>query len=331
MAVTLLGRKGLRAPALLLAFLIPLEHLSPLPMTERIPVGGGLPVVYDWLKRDAGGAIAEVPIHGELLVRKETLEMYFSTRHLRPIIHGYTSYPPILTGLMRRLAEQFPEDVSLRGLWNAGVDTVVVHQGRPEAFPILGPLHDQLAAGRLRQVARFAGEMGRVYDGTADEVYRIVSPADIKAAPTPTGKRLIEPSWRYRTKEGDPLPAADGDMATAWEVGGPLAGDEFFEVTFERPVRVSGVRMRLRQDSQFPTRFKIGARRLDGQWVPLAFYDDAHQLQLLERLLSDPTRPELGFAWVDREITGVIVMVDEGGQGALGWSIPEIEVLVPVG
>lgn len=329
MAVTLLNRRGLRAPAMLLAVLVPLEHLSPLPLTQRVPVGRELPAVYDWLKRDTAGAIAEAPIHGESLVRKETLEMYFSTRHLRPIIHGYTAYPPLLAGLMRRLAEQFPEDVSLQGLWRAGVDTVVLHHGRPGARAILGKLHDKLAAGRLQRIARFAGEMSQVYEGTVDEVYRIISPPELQAAPLPGGRRLAGPSWSYRTKQGDPRPAADSDMSTAWEVPGPLDGDEFFEVTFDRPVRVSGVRMTLRQDSVFPTRFKIGARRLDGQWVPLAFYDDAHELQLLEHLLADPLDPQLGFDWVDQEITGIIVMVDEGGRSALGWSIPEIEVIVP--
>ena len=138
-----------------------------------------------------------------------------------------------------------------------------------------------------------------------------------------------DPLWNYRTKAGDPFAAIDGDLSTAWEVRGPLAGDEFFEVTFDEPVRVSGVLLRLRQDSMFPTRFKIGARRPDGQWVPLAFYDAAHQLQLLERLLADPLDPQLGFDWSDQEITGIIVMFDDGGHSALGWSIPEIEVLVP--
>lgn len=329
MAVTLLNRKGLRGAAISMAVLVPVEHLSPLPLTQTIPVGHELPAVYDWLKGDTAGAIAEVPIHGESLIRKETLEMYFSTRHLRPVIHGYTSFPPLLAGLMRRMAEQFPEDVSLQGLSSAGVDTVVLHHGRPGAQAILGNLRDQIAAGRVQRVARFAGDTSRAYEGTVDEVYRITSPTKLQAAPSPAGRRLVGPSWSYRTKQGDPRSAVDSDLSTAWEVPGPLDGDEFFEVTFDRPVRVSGVRMTLRQDSLFPTRFKIGARRLDGRWVPLAFYDDAHQLQLLERLLADPLDTELGFDWVDQELTGIIVMVDEGGRSVFGWSIPEIEVLVP--
>ena len=329
MGLTLLDRWGFRRVALFLAVMVPLEHISPLPVTDRIPVGSDVPAVYDWLKRDKARAVAEVPIHGEALIRKETLEMYFSTRHLKPIIHGYTSYPPMMTSVLRRLAEQFPDDVSLTGLSRVGVDTVVVHRGRPHGDAVYGKLQEQVSAGFLERVARFAGESARVYEGTADEVYRIVVAPTMSVAPLPEGRRLADSSWHYRTRSGVPLAAADGDLSTAWEVRGPLAGDEFFEVTFDEPVRVSGVLLRLRQDSTFPTRFKIGARRLDGQWVPLAFYDAAHQLQLLERLLAAPLEPQLGFDWRDQEITGIIVMFDDGGHSALGWSIPEIEILVP--
>jgi len=328
-ALTYVRALGFRTPALLLAVLVPLEHLSPLPVTDRIPVGREVPAVYEWLKQDRARAIVEVPIHGEALVRKETLEMYFSTRHLKPIVHGYTAYPPLLASVMRRLAEQFPEDVSIHGLSKAGVDTVVVHHGRPRAEAIYGRLQARVDAGLLELVARFAGAPARVYQGTVDEVYRVVSSPDLQPAPRPRGRRRIDPSWSYRTKAGDPRLAADGDVSTTWEVRRALAGDEFFEVTFDRPIRVSGVLMRLRQDSIFPTRFKIGARRPDGEWVPLAFYDAAHQMQLLEQLLRDPLDPQLGFDWADRDLAGIRIMLDEGGHSALGWSIPEIEVLVP--
>src|SRR6185503_19434604 len=76
-----------------LALAVPLEHLSPLPLTERIPVWGEVPAVYRWLARDGARAVAEVPVHGEGLIRKETLEEYFSTDHFKPIIHGYVSCP----------------------------------------------------------------------------------------------------------------------------------------------------------------------------------------------------------------------------------------------
>ena len=63
---------------------VPLEHVSPLPLSVRVPVGRELPAVYFWLAAQPGVArYAEVPTHGESLVRKETLEMYFSTAQLQ--------------------------------------------------------------------------------------------------------------------------------------------------------------------------------------------------------------------------------------------------------
>jgi hypothetical protein len=328
-AVALVGEAGWPRAALVLALLVPLEHLSPIRATESMPVDRELPAVYTWLAESPAAAVAEVPIHGEALIRKETLEMYFSLRHLKPIIHGYPAFTPLLSTVLRRMAEQFPEDVSLAGLSRAGVDTVVVHQGRPGGESILERAREQVAALRLRRLARFAGQAARPFDGVADEVYGIVSAPDLAVAAMPEGRRLREAQWQYRTKRGDPAGAADGDTASTWSVKGPLLGDEFYEIRFGRPIRVSGVLLRLRQDSRFPTRFKIGAQRADGAWVPLAFYDAAHQLQLLERLLSSPTDPVLGFDWPDQELSGIVVMLDGDGHSALGWSVPEIEVLVP--
>jgi hypothetical protein len=62
------------------------------------------PAVHAWLASHAGGAVAELPVRGEGLVREETLEMYFSTAHWRKIVHGYTAYPPQVTRLLRRSA-----------------------------------------------------------------------------------------------------------------------------------------------------------------------------------------------------------------------------------
>ena len=95
--LTVLRAKGLAVAAAALAVIVPLEHVSPLPLTERIPVWGDVPAVYRWLRSDSARAVAEVPVHGEGLIRKETLEEYFSTYHFKPIVHGYVSYPPLLS------------------------------------------------------------------------------------------------------------------------------------------------------------------------------------------------------------------------------------------
>lgn len=345
-------RLGSPRAALGLALLLPLEHLSVLSVTERVPVGAKRPAVYAWLAANPGGAIAELPVRGEGLVREETVEMYFSTVHWRPIIHGYTAYQQQLTRLLRRLAAEFPSDASLAAFRRVGVDTVVVHHGRELGADLAHQIpgtdaekrgelqrltrladldfYDRLpaavAAERVRLLARFDGPP--LFESTADEVYRIAAAPILPLAPFPEGRRLLRPAWRYRTKVGDPLPAADGDRTTAWTVPRPLRGDEFLEVVFDRPVAVTGVVLPLTRDSVVPTRFRIGARNLEGHWGEVARYDGPHALQLLERLLADPRQAAIGFALRGRELTGLNLLVEEGGTSFEGWRLPEFEVWV---
>ena len=337
--------------AIALAAVVPLEHLSPLPVTERVPVAHRVPEVYRWIAANPTGAIAEVPVHGEGLVREETLEMYFSAYHFKPIIHGYTAYPPLLTRHLRRLAAEFPSAVSLHALQRVGVDTVVVHHGRPlgadlarrlrdtaepERLPDLlrlanQDLYDRLpagvSAGRIRLEARLDGPPARLFRSTADEVYRIAPQPPMPAASFPIGRAVHDPSWRLRSKAGDPAPAFDEDMDTAWTVPRALLGDEFLEATFPRPILVSGVVLRLRRDSVFPTRFRL-AGRVAGRWTELARFDAGHALQLLDRLLADPRSAAIGFDLgpAGRELGGVSLLVEEAGTSFEGWSIPEVEV-----
>jgi hypothetical protein len=352
--LALVRMAGLPLLAVVLAAIVPLEHVSPLPVTQRLPIGNGVPEVYNWLARNPASAVAELPVRGEGRVREETLEMYYSTVHRKPVIHGYTAYPPLITRLLRRLAAEFPSEASLDAFATVGVDTVVVHHGRPAGgdlwrqladrgetirFPALSKaagldLFDRLpsavGAGRLRLEARFEDPAGRLFDSTADEVYRLSPPATrLVAAPFPTGRRIRGAGWRYRAKAGNPLAAADGDLSTAWVVARPLRGDEYFEVQFDRPLRVAGLVIPLRRESAFPTRFRVGGRSPRGFWSDVARYDGAHQLQLLERLRADPRQAAVGFDLEGRTLTGVSLLVLEGGTSFEGWSLPEVEVWVP--
>ena len=296
--VDLLRQRGHLALALLAGVLVPAEHLGAVALTERVPVGRERPQVYRFLAAQPVRALAELPVHGEALVRKETLEEYFSLVHRRPIVHGYVSYPPLITPLLRRLAARAPEATALSGLAPAGVDTLVVHAGRDPDLD--ARVCAAAGTGRLLRQARFAGADAHVLEGTADEVYRIASVPEVEAAPMPSGAPASRAGWRYRAKLGDPERAGDGRLDTVWRVARALRGDEFFEATFPRAVCASGVLLQLRRDSAFPTRFKVAGRRTDGEWIPLAFYDAEHERQLLERLLASPHEPALGFAFAPR-------------------------------
>lgn len=323
----LVTARGWRVAALTLGLLVPIEHLGAVGGTARVPVGPAVPAVYRWLRGQPVRALAELPVHGEGLVRKETLEEYFSTVHGRPIIHGYVSYPPLLSQVMRRLAARAPEDTALSGLARAGVDTLVAHFGRPQAPDLETRLEAAVSRGLLAPRARFAGPEAHVYEGTADAVYAIGAVPPVAPAPFPSGRPVARGAWVYRAKLGEPERAGDGRRDTVWRVARPLQGDEFFEATFAPAVCAGGLLLELRRDSAFPTRFKVAGRRIDGEWVPVAFYDAAHERQLLERLLEDPRNPELGFAFPARLLTGVRLMVEPGGESFEGWSVPEVQLL----
>lgn len=344
-----------RLAVLLLALLVPLEHLAP-PPGERVPVTRNLPQVYRWLDQSAAGAIGEAPARSEGLVRQETLEMYFSTVHFKRTIHGYTAYPPLLTVLLRRMLAEFPSDLSLQALTRVGVDTVIVHHGRPWAVDLARQLEDTVrdpaeraerfrrlarasrldvfdrlpeavATGRLELLARFVGAEARLFESEGDEAYRLFPVRRFVPAPFPGGRRASSAAWRYRAKSGDPRLAFDGDPSTCWKVQRPLLGDELLEVTFDQPLRVSGVRLPLRRDSAFPTRFRLAALTPERHWVEAARFDEAHALQLLEALLADPKTAALGFDLGGRECLGLSLLVEEGGTSFEGWSVPELEVL----
>lgn len=318
-------RRGAPVLAVALGLAVPIEHLGAVALTERVPVGRGLPEVYRALAGEPVRALAELPVHGEALVRKETIEEYVSLVHRKPIVHGYVSYPPLVTPLLRRLAMRAPEPTALSGLARAGVDTLVLHAGR--APDLDARMQAAAADGRLVRRARFAGDGAHVWEGTADEVYRIGAVPDVAPAPFPAGAFAPRDGWRYRAKLGDPERAGDGRIDTVWRVARALRGDEFFEAVFPRVLCAAGVVLELRRDSAFPSRFKVAGRRADGAWIPIAFYDAAHERQLLERLLGSPRGPALGFRIAPRPIGGVRLMVEPGGESFEGWSVPELQVV----
>lgn len=311
----------------ILAVMVPLEHISVMPVSETVPVGADVPAVYRWLQSQDVKALAEVPIHGEALVRKESLEEYFSTYHWKRIIHGYVSYPPLLSKILRRMAGEFPSELSLQVFDRVGVDTVVVHRGRPGAAALDGPIAAAVARGRLSRLAEFHGVSPRPEVSGGQQVFRIHAAPPWPAALVPQGQPKPNLGWHYRAKEGDPALAADLDADSAWTVSRPLDGDEFWEATFGgASLLLDSLVLPLDRNSAFPTRFRIAGRNPDGSWRELARLDDAHILQLVDQLMVSPGRARLGFDLGGHAATGVSLLVSEGATSHEGWRLTSVEV-----
>ena len=348
-----LRASGFQVLAVGCAAILPLEHLGPLPMTERMPVGAEVAPVYRWLKDNPVRALSEVPIHGEGFVRRETLEMYHSTFHWRPIVQGYVTYDPLLSKLLRRQSGDFPSPLSLQVFARTGVDTVVVHydpdasmqlfeSARPryrEALarsldlraPFLGNLVAKAAAsGSIRLAARLPHPAFGDDPEHRDEVYRVETPTQREpAAPEPAGRRLRDPAWRYSSPYGRAAKAGDGDPTTAWEVRRPLQGDEWLEVAFGRDVLVSGIALPMRRSAAFPTVFVILGLAATGEWKELARLGSGQILQLVDQLLQNPGMARMSFAFEAVALRGIRLVPAPGASSFDGWAVDEIEVITP--
>ncbi len=120
------------------------------PLTRVFTPAPTIPMVHKWLNTaPAKGAVLVLPIHeGEDIV-KESLYMYYSTQHWRPLVNGYSGWWPNdyweLVGRLRH----FPTARILRFLLErAPVRYVVVHYDR---IPEVKRRHLEAAMHRYRE------------------------------------------------------------------------------------------------------------------------------------------------------------------------------------
>ena len=179
----------------------------------------------------------------------------------------------------------------------------------------------------MEHLARFGPEPAWAYGGGVQEVYRLLPlKKRLEAAAMPRGERRLDARWRYASRTGSAEALADGDLSTAWEID-ELAHEETLHVGFRgEVVRVSGMVIPMLRSSFFPQSFDIEGRRPDGEWEVVARFDDAHRLQLVDRLLASPGEAEVGFDLGGRELVALRLIAR--GKSFQGWRIHELEILV---
>jgi hypothetical protein len=231
------------------------------------------------------------------------------------------------------MAAEFPSEISFDVFQRVGVDTVLVHRGRPEGVHLYSEIPLWCERGKLDLVARFSGPLSHMYRGTADEVYRLMKSPLAVATPFPSGRPLRDPAWTYRATRGDAELAVDDNLKTSWNMSRPLMGDELFEVDFGKPLRISGLVLRLRRSSVFPPRFRIVGRTAEGRRLRLAGFDVEHAAQYVDALLESPGEAAIGFDLEGAVVRSLALRISRGGtrfdgSPIPGWSIPEIEIWV---
>jgi hypothetical protein len=305
-----------------LVVLLVLDMGTPLRKRIELPGGGAVPPVYTWLAtRPEIGPIYEHVKLGD----PSALAIYYALFHGKPIVNGFSGYPPPGSGyLVNRIGTSFPKPESLRLLDQIGVHHVVSHFKSPAA------MHDfirRLSGPELQVVARF----------DTDVVMRVgkIAPPLLPAAAGPLDPR----GWTLTAhNNADALPAlVDQDATTSWEVTVAMgAGVPWVVIDLGGARGVTGVRTRpaSRDASHLTTRqviMGLGATDLelsmDGtHWegAPALFLPDS-----LDTLLRDP----LAVGYYEARFparAARYIRLKNPTVGFWGgpWQIAELDVLV---
>jgi len=124
-----------------------------------VAVGSQVPEVYRWLAAQPPGPVLELPVgfldHDFLgdgaAVRWQSGYQYFSTAHWRPLLNGYSGYPPESFFFLMAIARRLPARDALQDLVDlSGLRWLIVHRGSlgPEARKIWEEWEDEGGAVR---------------------------------------------------------------------------------------------------------------------------------------------------------------------------------------
>ena len=161
-------RPSIAGPILLALLLFDYQTYS---LSRAMPPAPAIPAVYEELaKAPSPGAVLVLPIHEGEEITKESLYMYYSTVHWKPLVNGFSGWWPNdyweLVGRLRH----FPTSRNLRYLLDrAPVRYIVVHYAR-----IPQPKRRHLEANMYRYRERMPVRL-RLGD---DVVYEIVPAAE---------------------------------------------------------------------------------------------------------------------------------------------------------
>ncbi|MCC7415672.1 MAG: hypothetical protein IT176_00915 [Acidobacteria bacterium] len=322
-----LGRKARVALAALLGIAIALEgipHALPLAEVGR----GGRPdrAAYTWVRDHEAGAVLELPAGALDARNRAALYGYQTLFHRHPIVNGFSGYDSPLQALVGGIGsplldiERFTP--ALRMLRRIGVRTIVFH---PDGFadPAVGAAVLQALRADRAQVISEA-----VFPGTL--VFRL-APADaqvrVDAAAPAAGAPLAPGIFTAAASQAaGRLPLAfDGDLDTRWLTGGRQTGEEWVELSFDRPRDIARITLftSARSLSDFPRDLQIESRGDSGDTVTL-FHGPVVEM-LAAGLVRDPRRGPIDIELPPNR-TRRLRLRQRGQTRIWFWAIDELRV-----
>jgi hypothetical protein len=166
------GRRRLAAGAALAAALA--LELAPAALPARpLRAEPDFPAVYEHLRGDASvRAVLELP---RLRPARESIYMYYSTRHWRPIANGYSGFIPESDLELRERIPLLPDDAGFQLLRQRGITHLVIHAaGVAGAAGAAGPAGREIRRTLPDWERQFLGkQVEKVFTAGPDGVYRL--------------------------------------------------------------------------------------------------------------------------------------------------------------
>lgn len=115
------------AVATVLTLLVLIEFANPLDTTNKRDVAAQLETIepYGWLSRpENAGPVLELPMSAD---QPDVWYTFFGTKHLQPLVNGWSSFVPPGTMELKRALDAFPDARTVSMLQGLEVRNVVVH------------------------------------------------------------------------------------------------------------------------------------------------------------------------------------------------------------
>jgi F5/8 type C domain len=212
---------------------------GPTPLTH-LPIGAEVPPVYAWLAstpRDT--AVLELP-YGDF--GTDALFMYYSLYHRRGLMNGFSG----TSVSFLEAFVNFPDELSLEALRDAGVRYVITHRSTYLPSPPMEPF-----------LARVAARCD------------INPPAPPRLPPDPSAVELDRRRWVLSGSDPGAALAADGDIATHWLASTPER-DTALRIDLGEEHAIAGVTLRVGAHAlEYPRSYALWGSRDGDAWTQL--------------------------------------------------------------